>query len=71
MAVADSLDDIHTDWHWIEQNLFRKIGQIEDAQELFDFLMKQFVELGETAQAGTNELLLFARFCDQHAVQPW
>ena len=55
VAVSDTFDQIHTDWNWIEQNLFRQIGEL-DASAVDDFLLAKFEEAArQTTQASGTE----------------
>jgi len=44
VAVSDTLEQIHTDWHWVEQNLFRQMDELDQAT-LDEFLLAKFEDL--------------------------
>lgn len=45
VAVGDGVKDIHTDWQFIEQNMFRQIMNMEEGGELDEFLLARFREM--------------------------
>ncbi|KAJ3026290.1 hypothetical protein HDV00_012031 [Rhizophlyctis rosea] len=62
VAVDDTFEKIHTDWNWVERNLFLKLSEI-DAQrstltqdQIDTVLLKQFEELTEEAAGSITNL---------------
>ncbi|TPX64567.1 hypothetical protein SpCBS45565_g05797 [Spizellomyces sp. 'palustris'] len=55
VAVDDTFEKIHTDWNWVERNLFLKLAEIDASGSTFTphqldtILLKQFEELTEEA----------------------
>ncbi|KAJ3022183.1 TBC1 domain member 9 [Thoreauomyces humboldtii] len=55
VAVAETFEKIHTDWNWVEQNLFLKLEELEYAksrptpEQIDAILVRQFEELTEEA----------------------
>ncbi|TPX55175.1 hypothetical protein PhCBS80983_g05535 [Powellomyces hirtus] len=55
VAVDESFEKIHTDWNWVEQNLFLKLEEMDlskskvTPEQIDNLLVKQFDELTEEA----------------------
>ncbi|KAL2911819.1 hypothetical protein HK105_208669 [Polyrhizophydium stewartii] len=57
VAVDDSFEKIHTDWNWVERNLFLKLAEIDaaslsakpntTAEQIDSLLLRQFEEMTE------------------------
>lgn len=51
IAVADGFKDIHVDWQFIEQHMFRRIIALEQRDgSLDDFLLREFEKMTENME---------------------